>query len=114
VRPPPPQPPRTVKQVAFHDKIAFAREQRREPTQVEDRLWEHLRGRRHGVKLRRQHPVDDFVLDLYCPAAKLALETACGLRLTDPTTNGRHSTTNGARSNCSGGGFGCCACRSRK
>ena len=70
----PPQPSRTVKRVAFHDKIAFAREQRREPTQLEDRLWEHLRGRRHGVKLRRQHPVDDFVLDFYCPAAKLAIE----------------------------------------
>ncbi len=68
------RPPRTVKQVAFRDKITFAREQRDEPTEVEARLWQLLRDRRHGLKFRRQHPVGDFVLDLYCPAAKLGIE----------------------------------------
>jgi very-short-patch-repair endonuclease len=38
-------------------------------------LWRHLRNRNFaGYKFRRQHPIDPYILDFYCPAAKLAIE----------------------------------------
>ena len=37
--------------------------------------WRHLRNRNFaGYKFRRQHPLDGYVLDFYCPSAKLAIE----------------------------------------
>jgi very-short-patch-repair endonuclease len=38
-------------------------------------LWSRLRGREDGKPVfRRQHPVGPYVLDFYCPAARLAIE----------------------------------------
>jgi very-short-patch-repair endonuclease len=48
---------------------------RREMTDAEAHLWYHLR--RHGLgdyKFRRQHPLDSYILDFYCPAARLVIE----------------------------------------
>ncbi len=65
---------RRVVGVARRDKVAFAREQRRQPTRAEKRLWNALRNRQLGQKFRRQHPIGDFVLDFYCARAALAIE----------------------------------------
>ncbi len=44
-------------------------------THAEEKLWNVLRGRRlNGLKFRRQHPVDQFVLDFYCVEHHLAVE----------------------------------------
>ena len=44
-------------------------------TDAERILWRHLRNRNFvGYKFRRQHPLGCYVLDFYCPAAKLAIE----------------------------------------
>jgi very-short-patch-repair endonuclease len=51
-----------------------ARAMRREPTIAEDRLWQALRGEALGVRFRRQHPVGRFILDFWCPAARLVVE----------------------------------------
>ena len=72
--PPRPRQPWTVRNVAHRDKVLFAREQRREPTEMEDLLWRRLRGAPFGCRFRRQHPIGDFVLDFYCAQIKLALE----------------------------------------
>jgi very-short-patch-repair endonuclease len=38
-------------------------------------LWNRLKGRQLlGYKFRRQHGVDRYVLDFYCPALKLGVE----------------------------------------
>ena len=38
-------------------------------------LWQALRGRRlGGVRVRRQHPVGPYILDFFCPDARLAIE----------------------------------------
>lgn len=53
----------------------LAREKRHAPTPAEDHLWQRLR--RHqvaGVQFRRQHSVDRFIVDFYCPSAKLVVE----------------------------------------
>ncbi len=55
--------------------VERARELRRRMTPPETRLWVCLRGKRlAGLKFRRQHPIGPYVLDFYCPAAKLAVE----------------------------------------
>ena len=44
-------------------------------TDAEKMLWKHLRRKNlDGYRFRRQHPVDRYVLDFYCPALKLAVE----------------------------------------
>ena len=52
-----------------------ARLLRKKATEPERILWRRLRNRNFaGYKFRRQHPFDDYVLDFYCPTAKLAIE----------------------------------------
>jgi very-short-patch-repair endonuclease len=52
-----------------------ARQMRREPTEAENRLWQHLRNRRmHGFKFRRQHSIERFIVDFYCAEARLVIE----------------------------------------
>ena len=51
-----------------------AREMRKEPTPAEEHLWKALRGSALGVRFRRQHPVGRFILDFWCPAARLVIE----------------------------------------
>ena len=50
--------------------VPLARKLRAEPSLPETLLWRHLR----DVKIRRQHPVGEWVLDFYCAAAKVAFE----------------------------------------
>ncbi|WP_395944961.1 endonuclease domain-containing protein [Brevundimonas sp.] len=55
--------------------VSRARILRRALTPPEARLWIRLRRRALGeLKFRRQHPVGVYVLDFYCPEAKLAVE----------------------------------------
>ena len=52
-----------------------ARYLRKNPTRYEKILWRHLRNRKFANhKFRRQHPIDCYVLDFYCPEAHLAIE----------------------------------------
>lgn len=52
-----------------------AKELRQNQTEGEALLWEHLRNRKYrGFKFRRQHVIDRFIVDFYCPAAKLIVE----------------------------------------
>ncbi|WP_235940997.1 endonuclease domain-containing protein [Cyclobacterium roseum] len=48
---------------------------RNSPTPAESDLWQQLKGRQlKGKKFRRQHSFGDFILDFYCPEARLAIE----------------------------------------
>ena len=38
------------------------------------KLWQRLRGEQYGVKFRRQHPFDNFILDFVCLERKLVIE----------------------------------------
>jgi very-short-patch-repair endonuclease len=52
-----------------------AKELRQSATQAEQVLWEKLRaGGLKGLKFRRQHPIDKFIVDFYCHQYKLAIE----------------------------------------
>jgi very-short-patch-repair endonuclease len=53
----------------------LAREMRHSPTLAENKLWERLRNRRlNGLKFRRQHAIDRFIVDFYCAEARLVIE----------------------------------------
>lgn len=62
----------------LHNKqILFARrkELRNAATPAEQKLWRVLQHRQlAGYKFRRQHSVGYYILDFYCPAARLAIE----------------------------------------
>lgn len=54
---------------------AKARALRRQAPAPEQWLWQLLRGGRlAGHHFRRQHPLGPYVLDFYCPQARLAVE----------------------------------------
>lgn len=56
-------------------KISFARQLRRNQTDVEQILWRQLRDRRfNGVKFRRQHPVGPYIVDFISLEKRLVIE----------------------------------------
>jgi len=55
--------------------ISRARKLRRELSLPEVLLWDCLRRRgTDGLRFRRQHPIGVYILDFYCPLARLAIE----------------------------------------
>ena len=54
--------------------VAFARAMRKAPTQSEALLWAQLRGRKLGVRFRRQHPIDRYIVDFFAACARLVVE----------------------------------------
>jgi very-short-patch-repair endonuclease len=46
-----------------------------EPTPAEERLWQKLRNKQLlGLKFRRQHSVERFIVDFYCGKVRLVVE----------------------------------------
>jgi very-short-patch-repair endonuclease len=44
-------------------------------TDAERKLWSKLRGRQiNGIKFRRQHPFEDYILDFVCLEKKIVVE----------------------------------------
>jgi very-short-patch-repair endonuclease len=65
---------------AFGKLYQFGRELRQELTEAEKLLWEELRNRKlNGLKFRRQHPLDKFIVDFYCNEKKLVVELDGGV-----------------------------------
>ncbi|AMO70859.1 endonuclease domain-containing protein [Sphingorhabdus sp. M41] len=54
--------------------ILKARQLRKTMSKPEVMLWQILRQRPTGIKFRRQHPIGCYILDFYCPSAKLGIE----------------------------------------
>jgi len=55
---------------------------RRDQTDAERKLWQILRHRQTGgLKFFRQYSVGNYILDFYCPAARLAVEIDGGQHL---------------------------------
>jgi len=55
--------------------LETARLLRKSMTYSESLLWEKLKGKQLlGLRFRRQHPIDMFIVDFYCHAARLVIE----------------------------------------
>jgi very-short-patch-repair endonuclease len=63
---------------SIHNKsslTAVRRQLRKSLTPAEAMLWKALqRSQLQGRKFRRQHSIENFVVDFYCPAEKLIIE----------------------------------------
>ena len=57
----------------------FARQLRSAPTDAEIRLWSRLRRKQlDGFRFRRQQPIGPYIVDFFCPDAKLIVEVDGG------------------------------------
>ncbi len=66
-----------IDRLAYPDreKLAIARQLRRNPTPAERHAWSLLRCRGVlGLKFRRQHVLHGFIVDFYCAELKVVLE----------------------------------------
>ncbi len=61
--------------------VARAKEMRKNPTIAERKLWGYLRS--FPVKFWRQRPIDNFIVDFYCPKLKLVIEVDGDSHFTD-------------------------------
>ena len=65
----------TTDKLNWHNNIKNAKEMRKEPTEAENILWEHLRNRKvNDLKFRRQHLIDQFIVDFVCLEKSLVVE----------------------------------------
>ena len=70
----------TSGQKVHPDKLAFAKQLRREMTPAERRLWMALsRNALDGFHFRRQQVIEGYIADFYCDAAKLVIELDGGV-----------------------------------
>ena len=54
---------------------SFRKELRENLTSAEAFLWKHLQRKQlKGRKFRRQHSIENFIVDFYCPEEKLIIE----------------------------------------
>ncbi len=54
---------------------SFAREMRKQPTESENTMWQILRGNKmEGLKFRRQHAIDDYIVDFVNLDLRLIVE----------------------------------------
>ena len=56
------------------EKLERAKELRREMTPAEKLLWEQVRAKRLGVRIRRQQVIAGFIVDFYCHKVGLVIE----------------------------------------
>ncbi|TGD79609.1 endonuclease domain-containing protein [Hymenobacter wooponensis] len=52
----------------------YARANRKDPTPAEKHLWQELRAHKLGVQFRRQHAIQQFIVDFVCLQAWLIIE----------------------------------------
>ena len=50
------------------------RELKENPTAAEKLMWEYLKNKQTGHKIRRQHIIDNFIADFVCLPKKLIIE----------------------------------------
>lgn len=51
-----------------------AKANRKCPTEAEAVMWNVLRGKKFGVRFRRQHPINDYIADFVCLSHNLVIE----------------------------------------
>ena len=62
----------------------LARELRKNQTDAEAALWKNLRRKQiHDAQFYRQKPLGPFVVDFFCPAARLVVEVDGGQHFTE-------------------------------
>nr|WP_297788573.1 DUF559 domain-containing protein [uncultured Allomuricauda sp.] len=68
----------TVRPSTYKILKEFQQQGKKNSTQAERILWERLRTKKLGVKFRRQHVIDEFIVDFVCLHKKLIVEVDGG------------------------------------
>ncbi len=64
----------TTDPISWNLLIEKAKEMRREQTKAEKELWERLRNRQTGYKIRRQHIIQGYIADFFCVEKNAIIE----------------------------------------
>lgn len=62
------------KKYTLDEKYALAKEMRQNPTPAEARMWDYLGGWKLAYKFQRQVVLRGFIVDFFCPKARLIVE----------------------------------------
>jgi len=52
----------------------FRENLKKNPTEAEKLIWEYLRNKKTGHKIRRQHVIDNFIVDFVCIKKQVVIE----------------------------------------
>ena len=52
----------------------YSKKEKKQTIEAEQILWEQLRSNQLGIKFRRQHIIDTFIVDFVCISKKLIIE----------------------------------------
>ena len=69
----------------------IAQKLRRNQTDAERRLWQHLRNHRAGYKFRRQYPMVPYIIGFICLEKRLIIELDGGQHLERQAADARRS-----------------------
>ncbi|HEX8314678.1 MAG TPA: DUF559 domain-containing protein, partial [Flavisolibacter sp.] len=69
---------KTTDQTTWHTIKEYGRENRKNQTEAEGTLWQHIRNNQLGSKVRRQHSISGFIVDFAILEAKLVIEVDGG------------------------------------
>ncbi len=62
----------------------FSQQLRKNMTDAEQQLWSRIRGKQlKGLQFYRQKPIGNYIVDFYCPKAKLVVELDGGQHYTE-------------------------------
>ena len=61
----------------------FAKALRKNMTEAEKIVWGRVCNNQLGVRIRRQHPIDNYIADYYCHELKLIIEVDGGIHLSE-------------------------------
>jgi nondiscriminating glutamyl-tRNA synthetase len=68
----------TTNQESWAKLKDLARDNRKNPTKAEDALWQQIRNSKLGLKFRRQHSIDGFIVDFFNTEKGLVIEVDGG------------------------------------
>jgi len=65
---------KTADKTIWETLKSYGRTNRKNQTEAEDALWERIRNNRLGVKVRRQHAIEGYIVDFALLSVKLVIE----------------------------------------
>ena len=69
----------TTDPLTWSTSVVNAQEMRKNPTEAEAILWNYLKAKQTGYKIRRQHPIANYIADFVCIEKKLIIEVDGGI-----------------------------------
>jgi len=69
----------TTDPLTWSTSVVNAQEMRKNPTEAEAILWNYLKAKQTGYKIRRQHPIVNYIADFVCIEKKLIIEVDGGI-----------------------------------